>query len=460
MDVMPPRAANDLGASAGARSIGELIDEAEWSGYQKLILALVALTIVFDGFDAQIIGFCIPGISQELGVDRAALAPVVASGVFGMMIGSTAIGPIVDQLGRRLTIIGAVLVYGAATLAAAAAPDMTTLAALRFVAGAGIGAALPAATTIAAEFTPARYRTIAIISAIVCVPLGGVLAGLASHAMMPRLGWRSLFIVGGLLPLVLALCLLRYLPESPGWLSLKPSRADELRRLMQRMGHIISPGALVRPQAAVLLSARHAASKIFGRDLIRRTASLWGMCFLSMLTIYSTFNWLPALLTASSMDGRNAGHMLTVYNFGGVTGSLLVALAITRFGSRPTLTPIAFLACLTAYLASTFDPATHVLELGILFAINGACVNGLQAAIYALCAQSYSTNIRGFGTALTLGVGRIGAIGSALVGVVFVSAGRFDAFLIFSACAMLGVAVMLLFLDSHIPRSEKTSGQS
>src|SRR5690606_18874404 len=131
---------------AGKRSVGQVIDEGPWSGYQKRILLLVALTIVFDGFDAQIVGFSIPALSAEWGIDRAAFAPVVASGVFGMMIGSAAIGPIVDRIGRRATIIHAVLVYGAATLVAAAAPDMTTLAVLRFAAGAGIGAALPAAT--------------------------------------------------------------------------------------------------------------------------------------------------------------------------------------------------------------------------------------------------------------------------------------------------------------------------
>jgi len=444
-------------AEAGQRSIGQIIDDGSWSGYQKLILFLVALTIIFDGFDAQIIGFSIPALAAEWGVDRAAFAPVVASGVFGMMIGSTTIGPIVDQIGRRTTIIGAVLVYGAATLAAAAAPDMTTLAILRFVAGAGIGAALPAATTIAAEFTPARHRTIAIVAAIVCVPLGGVLAGLTSQVMLPDFGWRSLFVIGGVLPLALALFLLRALPESPSWLSLKPLRSDDLVQLMRKMGHVVIPGELAQRQTDRLLGVGEAAAKIFGRSLIRRTVALWVICFLSMLTIYSSFNWLPALLTASSMDGRDAGHMLTAYNFGGVAGSLLSALIITRFGSRPTLTPIAFLAAITAYAATTFDPASQTLALGILFAVNGACVNGLQAAIYALCAHSYATNIRGFGTALTLGVGRVGAIGSALVGVAFVSAGRFDAFLIFSACAMLGVTMMLLFLDSHIPPADRAA---
>ncbi|ALJ14728.1 MFS transporter [Sphingopyxis macrogoltabida] len=449
----------DMGTEAGKRSVGQIIDDGPWSGYQKLILFLVALTIVFDGFDAQVIGFSIPALSAEWGIDRAAFAPVVASGVFGMMIGSTVIGPIVDQIGRRATIIGAVLVYGAATLAAAAAPDMTTLAILRFVAGAGIGAALPAATTIAAEFTPARYRTIAIVAAIVCVPLGGLLAGLTSQAMLPGFGWRSLFVIGGALPLALAFFLMRSLPESPSWLSLKPHRSGELVQLMRRMGHDIVPGALARQQADVLPGVTEAAAKIFGGALIRRTMALWVMCFLSMLTIYSSFNWLPALLTASSMESRDAGYMLTAYNFGGVAGSLLSALAITRFGSRPTLTPVAFLASFTAYAATTFDPAAQAYELAILFAINGACVNGLQAAIYALCAHSYATNIRGFGTALTLAVGRIGAIGSALVGIAFVSAGRFEAFMIFSACAMLGVATMLMFLDSHIPPADKAAVQ-
>lgn len=432
------------------RTVAGIIDEGPWTRFQKMIFVLVALTIISDGFDAQVIGFSIPVIAEKWQVSRAAFASVIGAGVVGMMVGSTLVSLVVDRIGRRATITGAVLIYGLATLVTAAAGDLFSLAALRFVAGLGIGAALPTASTIAAEFTPARHRTAAIIVAIVCVPLGGVLAGLVARFVIPAAGWESLFLIGGAFPLILAFVLFRSLPESPSWLALKPDRRDELVGLLNRLGARITPEQLVTPKADLTIEARQALVTIFGRDLARSTVSLWAMCLLTMLTVYSTFNWLPAVLTGSGVAPAQATDLLTAYNFGGVVGSLLCALAVTRAGSRPILVPMAAVAALSAFAASTFDPTVQTSALIAVFAINGSCVNGLQAAIYALCAHSYATSIRGFGTSLTLGVGRVGAIASAIVGTAFVGATGFKGFLLFSSVTMLGVMIMLLIFNRHI----------
>ena len=444
---------------SGARTVSAIIDDGPWTGFQKIIFMLVALTIISDGFDAQIIGFSIPAISEQWQVSRAAFASVIGAGVIGMMMGSTLVSLVIDRVGRRLTIIGAVMLYALATLATSGAQNLTSLSALRFIAGLGIGAAIPTASTIAAEFTPLRHRTAAIVVAILCVPLGGALAGLVARFAIPTIGWQGLFLIGGALPLAISLALFRILPESPSWLELKPGRRDELIRLLCRLGARVASDELASPKADQTLSTRQALSTIFGRGLARSTVSLWVMCLLTMLTVYSTFNWLPAVLTGSGVQPARAMDLLTAYNIGGVVGTLLCALAIMRFGSARTLISMAALAGLSAYAASYIDPTVHTSAMIAVFAVNGSCVNGIQAAIYALCAHSYTTSIRGFGTSLVLGVGRLGAMGSAIVGTVFVGASGLHGFLLFSSVTMFGATIMLLIFDRHIAPAGSIEGR-
>lgn len=199
--------------------IGRILDDGPWTTMQKVVVVLAALSIVADGFDGQLIGFAIPLIIKEWGVTRADFAPVVASGLIGMGIGSACAGLFADRFGRRLAVIGSVLVFSLATCAIGFSQNLWTIAALRFVAGLGIGGALPTSTTMTAEYTPARSRTMAITATIVCVPLGGMLAGVFAGFILPAFGWRALFWFGGMLPLVLALVLFLRLPESPRFLA-------------------------------------------------------------------------------------------------------------------------------------------------------------------------------------------------------------------------------------------------
>src|SRR5437870_451405 len=95
--------------------IGRVLDEGPFSGFQKLVVALVATTVAIDGFDGQLIGFAIPTIAKDWGIARAAFVPVVASGLFGMAVGSACAGLIGDKYGRRWAMIGSVLLFGVAT---------------------------------------------------------------------------------------------------------------------------------------------------------------------------------------------------------------------------------------------------------------------------------------------------------------------------------------------------------
>lgn len=276
--------------AASAIDVGQLLDEGPFTAFQKIAVLLAALSIVMDGFDGQLIGFAIPVIIKEWGVSRGAFAPVVAAGLIGMAIGSASAGLFADRFGRRWAVIGSVLVFGTATSAIGLAPDLLTIASLRFIAGLGIGGALPTSTTTTAEFTPLRHRTLAVTATIVCVPLGGMLAGLFASAVLPVHGWRALFFIGGSLPLALSLLLLFGLPESPRFLVRRPARWPELSHLLARMSRASPANAAFSDRVEQSVEQRKGIAALFEPALARDTIAIWCAFFMCLLAVYSAFS--------------------------------------------------------------------------------------------------------------------------------------------------------------------------
>ncbi|OWJ98425.1 MFS transporter [Pseudomonas sp. A46] len=436
----------------GTADIGTLLDEGPYTRMQKIVVLLAAFSIVMDGFDGQLIGFAIPLMIQEWGISREAFAPAVAAGLVGMGIGSACAGLFADRFGRRMAVIASVLLFGSATCAIGLAPDALTVALLRFVAGLGIGGALPSATTMTAEFTPARRRTLAVTATIVCVPLGGMLAGLFASQVLPLYGWRMLFFLGGALPVVLGLLLLATMPESPRFLARRPERWGELGRLLGRMGRPMPEGVRY-VDALEQARERHGGFRdLFSAGYGRDTVAVWAAFFMCLTAVYSAFSWLPTLLQSEGLALSVAGSGLTAYNLGGVIGALVCAVAMTRWGSFWPL-----LICCAGGAISAFamrmidiDQNTGLLIFG--FALHGLFVNAVQSTLYALCAFMYPTGVRATGTASALAFGRLGAILSAFVGAAVITHGGAQGYLALLGSVMLLALVALALVRRHIPR--------
>ena len=430
--------------------IAEAIDTGPWTGMQKMVVCLAALAVILDGFDSQLIGYAIPALIKDWGLPRSAFTPVVAAGLIGMSLGSACAGVIADRIGRRAVILGSVAVFGIATALIGFAPGIATMTALRFVAGLGIGGGLPSSTTLTAEFTPARRRTLAITATIVCVPLGGMLAGLYAGQVLPAYGWRMLFMSGGALPVGFFLLLFAALPESPRYLARRTERWPDLVRLLGRMARSVPRDAKFGDKADPSRLARPALGSLFEGDRRRDTVALWVSFFLCLLAVYSAFSWLPTMLNAAGLDVKAAGAGLTAYNLGGVLGALLCAQAINLVGSRVSLVGCALAAALCAFLLEFVDIGqTVVLIVGL--GAHGLFVNAVQSTLYAVAAHVYPTSVRATGTASALAFGRLGAILSAFVGAGVISAAGPGSFLTVLGLAMLGAAVSLLVLKHHIP---------
>lgn len=430
------------------------LDRGPITGYQKWLVFLTALTIVFDGIDNQLLGVAIPSLLAEWSVDRAAFAPVVSLGYLGMMAGGAIAGLAGDRLGRRTALLASMALFSVATLAIAAADSMRDLVVLRLLAGLGLGGAMPNAAALAAEYVPASNRPLAVTVTIVCVPLGAMLAGLFAIAAVPTIGWRGMFALGGIVPLLAAAGLVWLMPESPRYLARHRRRWPELAAFLARVGRPVEPGAsFLGGQAG---PARVGVTALFGREFLRDTLSLWVSFFSCLLAVYLGLAWLPTIIAGSGLSPAVAAAGISMFNLGGVVGSVLGGAAITRVGSRPTMLAMSAGAVLGAFLLSRMSvgPAHPVLPLLAMLAVTGGLINGVQTTMYALAAHVYPTAMRATGVGTAVSIGRSGAILSGYAGPWALSHGGSASFFGLMACAVLVTCVGLALTRRHVPGSQ------
>jgi AAHS family 4-hydroxybenzoate transporter-like MFS transporter len=367
-----------------------------------------------------------------------------------MMVGGAVAGVAGDRFGRRVALIGSVLLFGAATLAASMVNGLLALGVLRFLVGVGLQGATTNATALVAEYAPLRRRAFAITATIVCIPLGAMLAGLIAVPLLPAVGWRGFFIAGGGVSLVVGLMLFRLLPESPRFLARHADRWGELRRVLARIGHPVPPDASFVDRAEAR-AERAPLKAVFQYPI--DTIALWGAFLFCLLAVYSGFNWIPSMLSGAGFDSTVSSTGTTAYNLGGVIGALTGAMAITRFGSKRTMLTMAIGAAVVALVIGrmTITAATPLLPIMLMLGLLGALINAVQVTMYALAAHMYPSFIRATGVGTATSVGRIGAISSSWAGTWALEIGGPDAFFLLIAAAMGAVFLSLAVIRRHIP---------
>ncbi|MEX3982243.1 MFS transporter [Paraburkholderia sp. EG287A] len=438
--------------------IDELLDGPKLSGIQWVAVILAALAAAMDGFDGQLIGFAIPSLLRDWAISREAVAPVVAAGLFGMAIGSVSVGALADRYGRRIALICSIGLFGLSTVAMGAARSVEVLAILRFLAGLGIGGALPCAAIIAVEFAPARLRSIVVTATVVSYPVGGIVAGLLSARLLSSAGWRGLFVLGGILPILFSFLLFAALPESPRYLVRQHGRNNELRRLLARIRGPIPDGTHIidaSEREANTNGQNVRLTDLYSRQWLRDSVALSAVFFMCLLALYSAYSWLPAMLVSAGMDARVASGGLTAYNLGGLVGALLCAWLVGRGGSRLILLGASSGAVSSAFLLSRLFPEMGAVALIVTIGVHGFFVSGVQGPMYALAAHLYPTEMRARGIGAATGFGRLGAIVSAFAGASIITLGGATGFFALLAVAMLLALLSIALIQRHIPPRER-----
>lgn len=387
---------------------------------------LTVLAILLDGLDGQALSFALPAIASEWGAEKSAFGIVFMAGLVGMSVGTILLGYAGDRIGRPAALGISVVLFGLFTGLCALTGSVNEILLLRFIAGLGMGGAIPNAAALMSETIAPRWRAVAVTGTILCIPLGGMMGGLLASWVLPAYGWRPLFIGCGAFSMLLGALLFL---EKRGPVSVSPDSRP-----------LPSPG--FGETVAVLL----------GKGARRDTLAIWAAYFWSMMAVYLSLNWLPSLLAGAGFDLGDASIGAALFNCGGIVGALLGASLIRPLGSRVVLVAMALGGGAVSALLAAYPPNPAAFALSVsLIALLGVFSAGIQSILFAVATQLYPVETRATAIGVAVGFGRTGAMISALAGGVLIGWQGGSYFLV-SALLMAMLAVSLMVLRRHIER--------
>lgn len=390
------------------------IDAQAVSAFQLRVLSLCFLIVAMDGFDTAAIGFIAPALAHDWQLSPAQLSPILGAALAGLALGAFAAGPLADRFGRKSVLLLSVLFFGGWSLASAYAGSVETLALLRFLTGLGLGGAMPNAITLTSEYCPRRHRALMVTAMFCGFTLGSALGGLLAARMVPALGWESVLLLGGGLPLASLPLLWACLPESVRFLARRAPDAARLRRILERLGRLPDGWAGRLELPADESDGTSPLRQILGAELRGGTLLLWATFFMGLLIIYLLTNWLPTLIGGTGFSLGEAATISAMFQLGGTLGALLLGSAMDRFDAHRVLS-LAYVggALFILGIASLYHSFAL---LALCVAGVGFCISGSQVGANALAADFYPTRSRATGVSWALGLGRIGSIVGSLSG--------------------------------------------
>ena len=387
------------------------ISSSRMSRYQIIAVALCVLLAGLDGFDTLCIAYTAPAISREWGLTPASFGIVLSAALAGMGVGSIAISPFADKIGRRRISLLSLLVLVVGMLLCAFSRDVAELAAARAFTGLGIGSTLANLNVLVAEYSSDKRREFAISLMTIGYPVGAALGGAISIYLISAFGWRSVFAFGSFVALLLIPLAVVWLPELVQFLIVRrPAKAlIAVNRILSRMGH--APVNEL-PQVAPEHTAT-SALQIVRPPYLGATVAICIAYLCAMSTVYFLLSWTPKILTelGFSISAGISGSLLM--NLAGVIGCLVFGAYARKVGVRVLAAVfIGGLSIATVWFG-LIAPGSALLLVSTAFI--GFCLFTAVTALYVLTPPSFPTELRATGTGLAMAIGRIGAFAGPLL---------------------------------------------
>jgi MFS transporter, AAHS family, 4-hydroxybenzoate transporter len=401
-------------AQAAAIDVTRFIDEQPVSRLQLRVALLCGVIVFVDGFDAQAMGYVAPALTADLGIARPLLGPVISAGLVGMMIGALVCGPLADRIGRKPILVACVLTFGLGALLTATATSIEALVAFRVLTGLGMGGAMPNAIALTSEYMPRKFRATAVTTMICGFALGAAAGGLVAASLIPQFGWQSVFVVGGVFPVIVALATIAWLPESIRFLLVAGRQQEQVGRLLSSIAADgIAPAHISADAGEPAAKGVFVVAQLFDR----RTAGtllIWTIYFMNLLNLYFLNNWLPTIMSDIGIRVETAIRVTSLFQVGGIAGALVLGRLLDYTRSFWVLAACFFWAATWVLLTGQVGASVPLLAATVFCA--GIGVVGGQNASHALTAEFYPTGIRSTGVGWALGIGRIGSIVGPILG--------------------------------------------
>jgi AAHS family 3-hydroxyphenylpropionic acid transporter len=411
----------------------------------RTTMIFCVLAALCEGIDLQAAGVAASGIAAEFKPDPAQLGTFFSSSTIGLFIGALIGGRVADSIGRKKVLVASVALFGLFSLLTPAAWGIVSLSWARLLTGLGLGGALPIVIALVSESSREYPQSGSVAMVYAAAPFGGAIASLIS-LLFAAAHWRLIFIVGGVVPLLLAPLMAFGMEESVAFQRVK---------LAARAGDSVDAPSI--PRGVKVAAILNSFAAIFADGRALRTFLLWVSFFLGLLVLYLLLNWLPTLLVSDGLTRVEAAGAQIGFNIGGALTSVLIGYML---GSRLRTFGIVttFVACPILLVALAKAPAELTIIASIVFVL-GSSVVGAQALLYAMAPATYPTAIRGVGVGACVAAGRIGSIVGPKLGGILKSAGHGPSQLLMDLLpiAIAGsIGALLLAWYAQRPRTVET----
>jgi MFS transporter, putative metabolite:H+ symporter len=443
------------------------IERLPFSRFHFRVASILAVGTFFDAFDSICIAIALAVIFTTLHIGFFNAGLLLSSGFVGQFFGAWIFGFLSERWGRKIAFVAAIGLFGVLSVAIAFAWSLESLVAIRVVQGLGLGGEVPVAAALFNEFLRAEkrgqvttiYQTIFQWGALL-TPLIGLLC---FAAFGPALGWRMMFLFGGI-PALTAIYAWFALPESPRWLADRGRwrEADAIVAAMEAqpsMSALPAPRPLPPPR-----DARTRFAELFSGIYLNRTImlwALWGACF---YVAYGFSIWLPTLYVKIGGLPVNWALALSVMTWAvNIVTMYCMALALDTVGRKPFLIAGFLVIALGGFIGWGAVVSFHASGWGILFAVNiflsiGTSLTTVLAVNYT--AELYPTRMRGLGVSSASSMNRLASIAAPLAVGALLAAnlGIESVFAMFGAVGIAGaIVIAAMGLETKQRRLEELS---
>jgi putative MFS transporter len=415
--------------------------------HSKIIL-LLSLIFLFELGDLNTFGYTAPALIKYWHLSLGAVGMVVSASFLGMFVGAFIGGWFADLVGRRRALFWSTVFYSLFSLMNALTTSAAGLEIVRFFTGIGMEAMTVAGLTYVSEMFPkdgrGRYQSLI---------LGIGLLGIPMMAWFSRIvvptgpdGWRWVFVLGAA-GLIVAVLILKHLPESPRWLEIKgrvPQAESILTDLETQIeAHIGRALPELQDYERVAVTTKVPTSELFSKEFRKRTIVLSLVWILTILGFYGFSAWVPTLLVEHGYSVVKSLTFSSVISLGAVPGALLAWPITDRFGRKESILVIDMVIafCVIMY-GMMFNEAT-VLIFGFLSAM---LLQTMTALLYTYTPEIFPTRIRSIGSGFTNGLGRLANVGGGLlVAGIYTNFGYLSVFIYVAVAFLIGGTLIGVF---------------
>lgn len=391
---------------------------------QWYVLAAGQIGYALDAFDVLLYIFCITAIMKEWSLQPDMAGFMVSITLFASSFGGIAFGILSDKIGRKKSMILAILLFSIFSGLSGFALNLWHLALARAVVGIGMGGEWSASALMVAETWPREHRGKAIGIMQSGWSLGYILAALAAALILPVYGWRVMFFLG-IVPALFTVWIRTKIKEPEIWL---------------------------RSRTGTKIAHTSSFLEIFQGALLKKTVFSTIIASFVMFAYWGLFSWLPGFLSSPVSQGGaglslvKAPLWVVPLMVGAFFGYILFGFIADKYGRRPTFAFYLLMSAILVYVYGRTRNETYLMILGPFIGFFGS---GYFSAFGAFISELFPTRNRGSAVGFCYNTGRmISALAPTVIGYFAISYGLGGALTITAAAFVLGAFSIYLLPET------------